>query len=80
MEEHIMIADVILKNKQFYILDERGKEISRKWEDELGELIGFSDVFLVFKRRDIFYSYDENFKENAHKWVSELGECKNVVG
>ena len=45
-----MIADVILKNKQFYILDERGKEISRKWEDELGELIGFSDVFLVFKR------------------------------
>ena len=60
-----MIADVILKNKQFYILDERGKEISRKWEDELGELIGFSDVFW-FLNEETFSIHTMRISKRTH--------------
>ena len=43
-----MISDVVLKNKMYYVLDEKGKEISHDWESNTGELLGFSSEFMVF--------------------------------
>lgn len=75
-----MIVDVVYKNKMYYVLDERGKEISHNWENSMGELLGFSDVFMVFRRNNMYYSYDERCKEIAHDWENSLGEFRNVAG
>lgn len=75
-----MIADVIYKNKMYYVLDERGKEISHNWESSLGELMGFSGMFMVFLKNRMYYSYDDRCKEIAHDWESNLGEFRNVAG
>lgn len=34
----------------YYVLDERGKEISHNWESSLGVLLGFSGTFMVFRK------------------------------
>lgn len=48
----IMIADVIYKNDRYYVLNEYGKEISHEFQNPLGELMGFSSVFMVFRKYD----------------------------
>lgn len=75
-----MISDVVLKNKIYYVLDERGKEISHNWESSLGDLLGFSGMFMVFRKNKMYYSYDERCKEIAHNWESSLGEFRSVAG
>ncbi len=52
-----MISDVVLKNKMYYVLDERGKEISHNWDSLLGDLLGFSGTFMVFRKNNMYYSY-----------------------
>ena len=74
-----MIADVIYKNDRYYVLNEYGKEISHEFQNPLGELMGFSCVFMVFRKNDRYYSYDERCKEIAHDFTSSLGELRNVV-
>lgn len=80
MEEITMISDVVLKNKMYYVLDERGKEISHNWDSSLGDLLGFSGTFMVFRKNNMYYSYDERCKEIAHNWESSLGEFRSVAG
>ena len=80
MEEITMISDVILKNKTYYVLDERGKEISHRWDHVLGELLDFSGMYMVFRKGGTYYSYDEQCKEIAHKWESSLGEFRSIAG
>ena len=46
----------------------------------MGELLGFSDVFMVFRKNNMYYSYDERCKEIAHDWENSLGEFRNVAG
>ena len=64
----------------YYVLDERGKEISHNWESSLGVLLGFSGTFMVFRKNKMYYSYDERCKEIAHNWESSLGEFRSVAG
>ncbi len=77
---YTMIADVIFKNKMFYVMNEQGREISHKWESSLGELMGFSGTFLIFRRNKMYYTMDECLKEIAHNWESSLGEFKSIAG
>ena len=74
-----MIADIVYKNKMYYVLNEQGKEISRNWESTLGELMGFSGTFIVFRRNKMFYTMDDRLKEIARNWESTLGEFRNVI-
>lgn len=79
-EKITMISDVVFKNKMYYVLDERGKEISHNWDSSLGDLLGFSGTFMVFRKNKMYYSYDERCKEIAHNWESSLGEFRSVAG
>ena len=36
----------------YYVLDERGKEISHNWDSLLGDLLGFSGTFMVFRKNN----------------------------
>ena len=44
-----MIADVVYKNKMFYVMNESGMELSHNWESSLGELMGFSGTMILFR-------------------------------
>ena len=80
IEERSMISDVILKNKMYYVLDERGKEISSNWDSSLGDLMGFTGTFMIFRKNKMYYSYNERCKQIANKWESSLGEFRSVAG
>lgn len=77
---NIMIADVTLKNKMYYVLDEKGKEIAHDWESNMGELMGFTSEFIVFLKNKMYYTRDEKMNEIAHDWETNLGDFKNAAG
>ena len=41
------ISNVELKNRMYYVYDEKQKEIAHNWENTLGELMGFSSELVV---------------------------------
>ena len=63
------ISNIELKNKMYYVYDEKQKEITHNWESTLGELKGFSSELIVFYKSKMFYIYDENLKAISHKWL-----------
>ena len=74
------ISNVELKNRMYYVYDEKQKEIAHKHQNNVGELIGFSSELIVFYNNKMYYVYDENLKEISHKHENNLSQFKNVVG
>lgn len=49
-----MIADVIRKGRYYQVLNESGKKIKEVHESSVGELQGFTDRFVVFRKGTFF--------------------------
>ena len=54
IRESIMIADVIRKGRYYQVLNESGKKIKEVHESSVGELQGFTDRFVVFRKGTFF--------------------------
>lgn len=52
----------------------------KKFESNVGELMGFSSEFIVFLKNKMYYTRDEKLKEIAKDFESNLGDYKNVAG
>ena len=63
-----MISDVIEKNQQYVVLDEYNKKISSNYFSSLGELIGFTGSFLVFRKNQQYIVYDEDLTKIASNY------------
>lgn len=57
-----MIADVILKNGWYQSLNESGKKIQERSASSMGELMGFTDKFMVFYKNGWFSTKMDGFK------------------
>lgn len=75
-----MIADVILKNGWYQSLNESGKKIQERSASSMGELMGFTDKFMVFYKNGWFQTFDETFHKISEKSDSSVGMFKNAVG
>lgn len=75
-----MIADVMFKNKQYVVFNEQGKEIANGFESDLGNLVGFTDSFILFEKKDRFFTVDDRLKEIASEWKNTVGEFRNAAG
>ena len=80
IREKEMIADVILKNGWYQSLNESGKKIQEKSANSMGELMGFTDRFMVFYKNGWFQTVDETFRRIAEKSENSLGMFKNATG
>jgi len=63
-----MIADVIYKNKMYYTMDDRLKEIAHNWESSLGEFRSVAGNSVNFRRNKMIYTLDSRLKEISHRW------------
>ena len=72
------ISDVQCKNDQYYVYDEDGREVKTFWNSE-GELAGFGQDFLVFKRNDQYrFVRAESGDEIASVWRDSVGRFKHA--
>ena len=76
-----MISDVITKKGIFgtyyQTIDENGKEIARKSKDSLGDYLGRTKDFILFRKGHSFVTYDENFTRIAQR--SMLHDTKFIT-
>ena len=63
------ISNVELKNRMYYVYDEKQKEIAHNWENSLGEFRNVAGKTITFVRNKMMYVYDEKLKELSHKWL-----------
>ena len=62
-----MIADVILHYGWYQSLNESGEKINEQSASSTGELMGFTDRFMVFYKDGWFQTVDEAFQKIAEK-------------
>ena len=74
------ISEVEYKNNYYFVYDETGRESSRKWIHEVGQLVGYNGSFMVFYKGKMFHTYDERFNKIASQWEGQLGDFYNVSG
>lgn len=74
-----MIADIILKNDDYYVYDEKGRQIKCIPESAYGELLGFNGDFEIFLNNDSYYIYDKEFRLISTRRASPIGDFIKIL-